>query len=79
MRTPLLAYFLPLGFQFFTESKINRLYRLGKVHSMISHCLTAMVGFYFFVKFTQKPKRITDSTKITHDTLVLEREYSELL
>jgi hypothetical protein len=46
---PLVTVVLPLGACFFIESKMNRLYKFGKVHVMISNCLTAMVGVYFFI------------------------------
>ena len=42
--------FLPLLFLYWTEYKINRLYRFGKVHFMLTSCLTAMVFGYNFIK-----------------------------
>jgi hypothetical protein len=48
-KMPFVTVFVPLAACFFIESKINRLYRFGKLHTLISNCLTAMVGVYFFV------------------------------
>lgn len=41
---------LPLIAVFFVESKMNRLYSLGKVHTLISNCLTGMVGVYYYIQ-----------------------------
>lgn len=46
---PIITTFLPLAFVFFIESKMNRLYSFGKLHTLISHCLSAMVGVYFYI------------------------------
>jgi len=55
LNNPIIYAFLPLGFQFVTENKINRLYRFGRVHALISHSLTAIVGAFYFIKYLQAP------------------------
>lgn len=49
MNEPIVTILMPLVACCFIENKMNRLYRMGRVHVMISSCLTAMVGAYFFV------------------------------
>lgn len=72
LNQPVLNTFLPLVFQVFTESKITRLYKFGKVHAFLSHCLTAMVSAYFWFKFYYKPE---DQPNYK----VLEKEYLQTL
>lgn len=53
--SPVITVLCPLLAVFFIESKINRLYNFSNFHSMLSNCLTAMVGLYFFIQIVQKP------------------------
>jgi len=43
----LLTIALPLALTYFVESKINRLYSFGKLHTLMSHSLTTMLAVYF--------------------------------
>jgi hypothetical protein len=61
LSTPVISVFLPLVFQFVTENKINRLYKFGRVHSLISHCLTGIVGVFYFIKYVQKPPKMSSA------------------
>ena len=58
---------------------MNRLYRLGRVHVMITNCLTAMVGVYFYVLVWQKPPKVTDTKSITAEVRATEQDYAESL
>lgn len=53
---PIITTVMPLIAVSIVESKINRLYSFGKLHTLISHCLTAMVSVYFYILIAQKPK-----------------------
>lgn len=72
MVQPIITIILPLFACFFIESKMNRLYRLGRVHVMITNCLTAMVGVYFTVLVWQKPNKVTDTKLITAEVRATE-------
>lgn len=76
---PVITVFLPLVAVFFVESKMNRLYNFGKLHTLVSHCLTGMVFANFWVAIMQRPPMITDSSQITAKTKALDKEYTEML
>jgi len=61
-------------FLFWTEFKINRLYKFGKVHALLSNCLTAMLFGYNFIKAFQRPE-VTDTAK----SQMLLEEHQQLL
>ena len=46
---PIITVLIPLALSVFTEAKINRLYKLGYVHCLMSYSLTLMVATYFFM------------------------------
>jgi hypothetical protein len=49
LSSPIVTVVIPLCALFFVESKMNRLYKFGKLHILMSNCLTAMVGVYYFI------------------------------
>jgi len=69
---PIITVVVPLVICFFIESKMNRLYRLGRVHVMISNCLTAQVGFNYYVQIWQKPLLSLDTKSWTKQEIANE-------
>ncbi len=58
---------------------MNRLYRFGKTHQLVSNCLTALVGVYYFVQILQKPEKVSNSAEITKNHIALDQDYAESL
>jgi hypothetical protein len=78
-KMPFITIFVPLSACFFIESKMNRLYRFGKVHTLMSNCMTGMVSVYFFILFWQKPEKVTETKLMTAEVKAIEQDYAESL
>ncbi len=76
---PIITVVVPLVICFFMESKMNRLYRTGRVHVLISNCLTAMVGFNYYVQIWQKPQVSLDTKLQTKQEIANEQDHAELV
>ncbi len=55
-KLPAVTTFFPLFLMFMLENKINRHHNFAKLHAMMSHGLTLMVGAYFYIEVFTKPE-----------------------
>lgn len=67
---------VPLVLCIFLENKISRHYRLGKLHTLLSHSLTAMLIANFVFTHVQRPEF---PKSFTPAVLAKEKEYAEFL
>ena len=49
-KLPAVTTFGPLFLMFMLENKINRHHNFAKLHAMMSHGLTLMVGAYYYIQ-----------------------------
>ena len=49
-KLPAVTTFIPLFLMFMLENKINRHHNFAKLHAMMSHGLTLMVGAYYYLQ-----------------------------
>jgi len=69
---PLITIAAPLVAMVLLENKISRHYNFGMFNRILSHSLTAALGYYYYVRVVQKPETGIVQTK---HTIALEQEY----
>jgi len=49
------------------ENKINRHHNFAKLHALMSHGLTLMVGAYYYIQTFQKPEMEFETANISNE------------
>ena len=66
-KIPAVTTFAPLFFTFMLENKINRHHNFAKLHALMSHGLTLMVGAYYYIQTFQKPEMEFETANISNE------------